>query len=666
FHFNPKVRPDLIFDSFCFEPANIYEKRVGSLYMAGILRNTLPQNARFLDHLAKVIRERYYKFTLKTPEKALKESLKSTNEFLEQVAKKGDVSWLGNLSFATLSLKNFELNFTKVGEIKILLLRKGQIIDIDKRLKFQDLEPYPLKVFPNIVSGKLAENDIILILTKDVFNAFQSQNILSKMAETFSDGLLDGKQIKDLLQKKTAELSKIFGTCLLVYLSEEETAPSRQVISPKIKTPPREFSLKAVFSPFLINFQKIFRKPNISFRLALPRLAWKGKKNTFKLPRLTWPRLKFPAPLLRNRNLILVLALIAFLGFGSLVSKGEENQKLNSHKVKFAQIQEKTDNAENILTLNKNNPAIKKQATDLLNEAWGEISSLVKITSTSPKDFRTQILSLRDEISSNLFELNKMVRLDNPEMIAEVDSEQIIPQKIISGDKGIYLFSPYSQSLVRISKDQKPENVQRGNGEKFNSAARLPNNSLVFFSKPNKISVLEDTGFSETDLSGPSWDFSFDQLAVFNSNLYFFDKKTGKIIKYSYAGGLKWGEPEDWTQNKSSIEVESMAVDGSIWILNKDYTLSRLYAGRVQETLKIDIFPQAKDFSKILINPSLPYIYILEPGRSRVVILNKSGKIVKQFQSDKFNNLLDFSVSADGKIIYLLSGQKVYQIKTSD
>ncbi|PJA83821.1 MAG: hypothetical protein CO146_00505, partial [Candidatus Nealsonbacteria bacterium CG_4_9_14_3_um_filter_37_29] len=119
FHFNPKLKPDLIFDSFCYEPENIYERRVGSLYMAGVLKNVLPQNLRFLDNLAKVVKERYYTPTLHSPEKSLKESLQRTNDFLERIAKSGNVNWLGNLSFAILSLRNFELNFAKVGDFKI-------------------------------------------------------------------------------------------------------------------------------------------------------------------------------------------------------------------------------------------------------------------------------------------------------------------------------------------------------------------------------------------------------------------------------------------------------------------------------------------------------------------------------------------------------------------
>jgi len=55
-HFNPRGKEDLIFDSFCYEPENIFERRMGGLYMAGLLKNALPQNARFLDNLARTIK----------------------------------------------------------------------------------------------------------------------------------------------------------------------------------------------------------------------------------------------------------------------------------------------------------------------------------------------------------------------------------------------------------------------------------------------------------------------------------------------------------------------------------------------------------------------------------------------------------------------------------
>jgi len=99
FHFNPprknklaSGKEDLIFDTFCFEPKNVYEKRMGSLYMAAFLKNILPQNVRFLEILADKIKEKYYQAVSSTSEKSLREALRIANEHLEKIAKQGDVS----------------------------------------------------------------------------------------------------------------------------------------------------------------------------------------------------------------------------------------------------------------------------------------------------------------------------------------------------------------------------------------------------------------------------------------------------------------------------------------------------------------------------------------------------------------------------------------------
>ncbi len=257
FYFNPNSKPDLIFESFCYEPENIYEKRKGSLYLTGALKNTLPKNLRFLNNLSDLIKEKYYNPAPRSPEKSFKESLKKANEFLESIAKKGDVSWLGNLNFAALSLTSYqkswqgiELNFTKVGNLKILLLRDGKIIDIDQKLKFQEIEPYPLKIFNNIISGKLAEKDIILLLSQEIADVFSQENILTEIAnmnlfnqvKSFSapHRLEFSKRLKTIFIAKKEELLKVSGVCLLIVLSKEDKSSFSPIESLRSKNKDKE------------------------------------------------------------------------------------------------------------------------------------------------------------------------------------------------------------------------------------------------------------------------------------------------------------------------------------------------------------------------------------------------------------------------------------------
>ena len=696
FHFNPKLKPDLIFDSFCYEPENIYERRVGSLYMAGILKNALPQNFRLLNNLAKVIKENYYRPALHSSEKQLKESLKTANEFLEKIAKSGDVSWLGNLSFATISLRNSELNFTKVGDLKIFLLRGGGVIDIDRKLRFQDITPWPLKIFGNIISGKLAENDIILVLTKEVLEIFQNQNLLTEIAKAIP---LDERKLKEILKTKSDELSKVSGVCLLIFLSKETGYPAKdwvgkkEIISPQFH--PKEFSLKEVFTPHIKNLCAGF-SPILNYLKKLikkPRLG----KLVPKLPKLVIPKL--------SKNLISILVLIFFLVLGSLIFQRERAGELREYQTTLNQIQEKVNLAESFLILKEVKPETLKDANSLLKECWEEIYPLTKIGSSLPKDLGQQISSLENEISKNLYEINKLVEIPEPKLLFEFNRGKFIPSKLVSINNNLYFFSPYSQNLFKISGPSEAEYPSGGEliqiEKKFNLATPF-DDSILFFLKPNQLVNFKDGQFSqalsleepypegeedkssslpfavaregEEDKSSSSPSLSlressvFDDFSSFKSNLYFLDKKKGEIIKYLHFEDFEWGFPQLWLdpKTKKATEAKSMAVDGSLWILNKDNSIGKYYAGRLQETLKLDIFPYPNNFSKILASPVLPYLYLLEPAQSRIIILNKTGQVIKQFQSKKFDNLLDFSVSKDGKTIYLLNGLKVYKIQTAD
>ena len=239
-HFNPHSKieeANSAFDTFCFEPVNQSEKKVGNLYMLGELKNILPQNSKLLSSIAKVIKEKFYASPIQTPEKALENSFKSTNEFLASEISKENISWLGNLHFAILNIKEqskkslrgkkvFILNCAKIGTIKILLLRNKQITDIGKNLDHKE-DPYPLKIFTNVISGNLHEGDKIIILSKDIFDYLSRENILKKLSRIES---FDENQIRKIINIKDKELEKISGPFIFID-TENKKLENSQIIT---------------------------------------------------------------------------------------------------------------------------------------------------------------------------------------------------------------------------------------------------------------------------------------------------------------------------------------------------------------------------------------------------------------------------------------------------
>jgi len=279
-HFNPKLNEDVIFDSFCYEPENIYEKKLGSLYMAGELKNAFSQNPKFLSNLAQVIKKQYFELHSLSPERSLRASLKKTNNFLFEKVQKDNTSWLGNLNFAILAIRKNSLNLTKVGDIKILLLRGTGTIDIGERAELKEFEPYPLKIFKNIISGKLVEDDLIMVLTKETYDFFVKENLIDEISR------MPPERIKKFLKTRNKLFSGISGLCLLISLRPKVLKKETFAFEKKLPV----FSLRQFFA-------KMFNRAK--------------SRVTFKVD--TYKKL--------NKKIILIIALIIVLLLGFFIFK---------------------------------------------------------------------------------------------------------------------------------------------------------------------------------------------------------------------------------------------------------------------------------------------------------------------------------------------------------
>jgi len=671
FHFNPKAKEDLIFDSFCYEPENVYEKRLGSLFLVGEIKNALPQNLRFLDNFVSFFKREYYSSPIKfSPEAALKLGLKKSNEFLEGIAKTGDVSWLGNLNLLILNLKNFDLNLTKLGAIKILLLRQGQIIDIGKNLEFEDIEPYPLKIFGKIVTGKLAQGDIILALTKDVFDLFSSQNLLEEIAkiEPFEE-----KKLRMILKTREKELLKISGVCLLLLLTKEVWPEKERQRAFTFQAKAEKFSFKKAFSPLtnalkkihpLKNLQSLTRAKLVSLNAISKFARFWQKFSKLRIAKvhparsvisdgakvqIKKPEIKL-TPIFR-KNLVLVLSLILVIILGFFIFKAGEQTKLKKLQLTLTLIRENMSQAENYLALKD-----EKNAFLIYKKAWQDILPPSKEKSA----LQEEAVSLKDSIQKSLEKISKLDKVSDPSLLFEFNEKEFIPQKMVFFKDNLYLFSPISDNVYKLSLASE-KNVLPTN-QRFNEAVSF-DGQILFFQKPNLIFFLKNGCLSQPiSLGLPYPDFDPKTLAVYRSSLYFLDEKKGEIIKYPAPLAQNKDFPQTWLaeETKKAMGAKSLVIDGPIWILNKDNTISQYFGANLKETIVPDLFPEPENLSSI--QASYELFYVLEPAQKRIIVLTKTGDIIKQWQSEKFDNLKDFAVSGDGKTIWLLNGVKVYQI----
>lgn len=152
----------------------------------------------------------------------------------------------------------------------------------------------------------------------------------------------------------------------------------------------------------------------------------------------------------------------------------------------------------------------------------------------------------------------------------------------------------------------------------------------------------------------------------FFSNFYILDAEQGNIIKYSLSQiqentikGSNWlSEPAEELK-----QAQSMAIDGSIYILDSDGLIAQYHRGEKAEGIKPLIEKPLANNAKIFIDYDFTNLYISDPQNKRLIVLNKKGEVVNQYVNDEFANLKDFWVTNDEKEVYLLCEKKVYRIE---
>jgi len=214
FYFNPQAKKDTILETFCFSPNSQEEEKLGKLYLLGELKNVLPKNRELLKKISEIIKNEYYAFPQREAGESLKESLKKANQFLEKEFKEENTTWLGNLNFFVIGqTSDLSVYFSKVGNLKTFLFRGKEIFNLENE---EGIKNSAVKIFSNIVEGKLIKEDRILVLEEELFeNLWQNQ--------IFNDLKLIKKprEFKKLFKKNKERLREFFGVLIFIFIKKE-------------------------------------------------------------------------------------------------------------------------------------------------------------------------------------------------------------------------------------------------------------------------------------------------------------------------------------------------------------------------------------------------------------------------------------------------------------
>ncbi len=609
-YFNPKEETK-VSESFHYKPKNVYERKIGRLYMVGELPDAEKKDAPLLQNIFHLAKEVYYKDTSLPPERALKKTLKRVNGFIREK------DYSGKINIALFSSKNFSLYMGKSGEMKLLLLNNGKTKDVSK-----ELEDSPSGLFQNMISGKMKKNDKLVVLTPEVYRFF----VKGKILEEISKEPLSEKISESIASTQKEKFPQTSGVSLIIDHSISLKEGGKKLISGERK---KRFSFKEVFWRALSPFSKLkFPKLNLSpKRLPGPELKLSSVKTAI------------PAKI-RKKSLLLPLLLFGVVIIGVLTIGVERSVRLGKNEEVIQNIKE------NALT------AQEKNNLFMLEKAFFELKALKEEDIVFTQETEEFYFSLKEKLNSFSFS----EEITETELIGSV--KKINPERIIFANESLYLFSSDSPKLSVLSIET---------GEEFSHTlpikqgvdyASFSGNNLIFFSVPNTITYMEEEQISQTQIELLEPRNEFVSLSSFFGNPYLLDDQ-GNIFRYDNKTPSKWIK-EDSKRAEGGL---SMAIDRSIFVLTREGKIHRYYTGKLEETFSPFIFPSLKGAKKIYsVSPDSP-LFILDPGKNRVIVVEKNEKNIKQFSGDILKGIKDITVTPDGKKMYLLVNRKVHLLE---
>ena len=172
-------------ETFYHEAENVTQERLGTLFGILEVSDDSEDSSYIVNYLISVIRKEYFSKPKRGAIESLEASLHRANLALSKLAEHGSVAWLGKLNAIVAVIEKNNLHLSQAGRNSALLLRNKTLTDISEGLADDESEPHPLKTFENVTSGRLEDDDKLILTSEALFDIFSFEEI-KKSALRFS------------------------------------------------------------------------------------------------------------------------------------------------------------------------------------------------------------------------------------------------------------------------------------------------------------------------------------------------------------------------------------------------------------------------------------------------------------------------------------------------
>ncbi len=604
-------------------------------------------------------------------------ALASINEELSKLVTLGKTHWLGKLNAAVAVKHDGVLSVSSVGKISALIYREGKFSSItDNSIGSNQ----PLKTFEQFSEGKMRLGDLFMLSTPELLNHISIDRIKN---------LIDKNDLPIAAQSIIEYLNDDMGpdvACGTIFAlqvkagttSDEEVDLSQYLTGPVAKseviTNPGQISNKgkswiphkvkqAASTGLLIskNFLGDFKTKYIkkSYWQGIASKSGKGiglVQGTLKKTASKFQPNQISGQVSgysRQKKFFLISAAILLIALVTNLIIAQVNNK------KVETVTQSTSALTNIeKSLNDANAALLYGDQEQASKLYSEVASLFsQLPSDIEKsDQASKYADLKKQADELNLKLNKVEKVSATNLGTLGNGSNLInlPDYFaVEVNRSIVAYQKSSKSIVD-NKLKSSEPILDSTSLANNMAA-IYNGSELFVWDYNSDIV---TGrYSDNVPSGDN--FGGMKTYATNNKVYVLDKSKGEIRNFTTANRTFTSGTVS-AQDDQFKSGSDLAIDGNIYVATSG-TILKYNSGKKQ-----DYSPGISGLSsttKLFTQNDFTNLYILDSGNKRVVILNKTGALVKTLTSDQFTELKDFTVDEKAKIIYILNGSELLSVK---
>ncbi len=587
-------------------------------------------------------------------------ALGQINEELGKLASGGQTQWIDKLN-AIVGVKNGRgFDISTCGKVSAFLLRNSEFTDIS----CSSDRSHPLKTFETFASGKIHLNDLLILSTTQLFNHLAMDRFL-KIIESVP--FLTAAQTIIEILKENADQQTAFGAILNLQVPPGQTQIEEMDLENYVvEAPSAGPGLPAKTWAFVKNLIPTFGPKTRVAQTGLPKISFSQRLKNLKLntealavkSKTFWQRAKTSAGSFsaaasvenfkglspqKKFFFISALILLAAVIININIAWHLKNTRTNHAKI-LNQLQE----TQKLLTSSASSALYKDDAAaaDYFSQAKNKLPKANEVDSEN-KTLYQQVLTQLQQQQQNI------------EKAQEVKAESV-------GNLGQSDFLITLPNYFAIQINSALISYNRQNGKIEDSSLKLAQTAI-------KIAYLNDALAAVYDGQGLYvWDFGAGKIGSgFNSNVpqkddfaglstyptnrrvYLADKKQAQIVSF-LPGNDGFSKPAVAAQDPSLKTAVDLAIDGNIYVLTKT-GINKFQSGRMVGFGNPFAITPFSGSGKIYTQKDFKYIYVLDAGNKRVLVLDKKGALVNNLRSKDLTNPKDFAVDEKNKAIFVLN-----------